>query len=140
MGYVIREIEIEGRRAVALFDTGAFDNFIVMRKVPPHAKYERLKKPTIARVPFRQEELIVDTVYYLRVKIGEYEREYIEFLPVNHDYIDVVYDRDDRPRGIEAIIGVKGMERMRLIIDPKEDKIYLCRHSPPKPGFLEPIG
>jgi hypothetical protein len=114
MGRIIKEIEIEGKRGIALFDTGSVHTYIrscLLLDVP---------KRTVTRpykVALGGKEIQVKE---LCVALGQIEG--LEF-----DAEAVPIDEIGRADGheLDAIIGVLTMEKWEIRLDPKSQELSL---------------
>jgi len=114
MGRIIKEIEIEGKPAIALFDTGAIHTYIrssFLAEVPKRTVQKTYK------VAFGGKEIEVREVC---VALGKIEG--LEF-----DAEAVPTDQIGRADGheLDAIIGALTMEKWEMKMDPKKQEIDL---------------
>jgi hypothetical protein len=114
MGRIIKEIEIEGRPAMALFDTGAVHTCIRTRFLLNVPKRTILKRYKVA---LGGKEIEVREVC---VALGRIEG--LEF-----DAEAVPTDQIGRADGheLDAIIGALTMEKWEMRIDPKKQEVDL---------------
>ena len=111
---VIKEIEIEGRRVNALFDTGAINTYIERSIVAdaPRGKVLRSYK-----VGFGGEEI--------EVKEGCFFRGKIEGLEFDGEAIPVEKRWKIDGKEVSAIIGALVMEKWEITINPKTGELGL---------------
>ena len=114
MGRIIKEIEIEGKPGIALFDTGSIHTYIrtkFLLEVPKRT----IMKPY--RVALGEREIQVKELCVVLGKI-----EGLEF-----DAEAVPIDEIGRADGYEldAIIGALTMEKWEIKIDPKKQELDL---------------
>jgi len=114
MGRIIKEIEIEGRPAVALFDTGSVNTYI-LRPLLLDVPKRTISKPY--RVALGGHEIEVREVC---VALGKIEG--LEF-----DAEAVPIERIGRADGheLDAIIGALTMEKWEIKVDPKRRQLEL---------------
>jgi len=114
MGKITKEIEIEGKRAMALFDTGVVHTYI--------------RSPFLADVPKR----IVARPY--RVALGGKEIQVKELCVALGKIEGLEFDAEAVPldeigradgRELDAIIGALTMEKWEIRLDPKNQKLDL---------------
>ena len=114
MGRIIKEVEIEGQSAVALFDTGAVFTYV---KQPYLANAVRKSLAAPFHVALGGRSIDVQELYLIDGKI-----EGLEF-----DTDAVPVDKLGRADGheLDAIIGVLTMERWEIRLDPKSGVLDL---------------
>jgi hypothetical protein len=114
MARIIKTIEIEGRQAVALFDTGAIYSYVradLVREAP-----RRTMRPA-ARVALGGREISIEQLCLMQGKI-----EGLDFLA---DAVPL--DEIGRADGhdLDVIIGSLTMERWEIRLDPKATRLDL---------------
>ena len=112
---IVREIEIEGKEAMALFDSGSFHTYVVkelFHDVPVH-----LISIAPYKVAIGGREIIVTESCIVRGKI-EGLAFHTEATP-----IDSLGKIDGKP--LDAIIGAITMEEWEIKLDPKSDALDL---------------
>ncbi len=114
MGRIIKEIEIEGQRAVALFDTGATYTY-VREALVAGAPRNPVKTPV--RVVLGGQSIEVREV---RVFNGK-----IEGLDFFADAVPVADLGHGDGHALDAIIGARTMEQWELRLDPKTGALDL---------------
>ncbi|HIE29533.1 TPA: hypothetical protein EYP66_19865 [Candidatus Poribacteria bacterium] len=114
MGRIIKEIEIEGQTAVALFDTGAVFTYV---KQPLLANAVRKSLAAPFHVALGGKTIDVRELYLVDGKI--------EGLEFDTDAVSV--DELGKANGheLDAIIGVLTMERWEIRLDPKTETLDL---------------
>jgi hypothetical protein len=114
MGRIIKEIEIEGQRAVALFDTGAV--------------YTYIRESLVAQSPR------AEVVRPVRVALGGQSIEIREQCLVNGKIEGLDFFADAVPvsdlgkadgHSLDAIIGATTLEKWEIKIDPKSGTLDL---------------
>jgi len=114
MGRITKEIEIEGKRAIALFDTGTVHTYI--------------RSPLLLDVPKRT----VTRPY--RVALGEKEIQVKELCVALGKIEGLEFDAEAVPleeigradgRELDAIIGALTMEKWEIRLDPKKQELDL---------------
>jgi len=114
MGRILKQIEIEGRPATALFDTGAYQSY-VRRELLAGVPIRALPQPYHVGLGGRDVEVRESCVV-----IGS-----IEGLSFNAEFVPV--DELGRADGhdLDAIIGVLVMEKWEIKLDPKSGALDL---------------
>ncbi len=114
MSRIIKTIEIEGKPAKALFDTGAFNSYVVAKLVG-HAPRKQVTPPV--RVGMGGHEVEIRECCILEGKI--------EGLPFYTDAVilDDLGWADGHDLG--AIIGARSMEQWEIRLDPRNTTIDL---------------
>ena len=114
MARLIKEIEIQGRPAVALFDTGALYSYVRsdLAKGAP-----RLKVPTPARVALGAK---VIEIHELCLIIGKIEG--LDFF-TDMVLVDELGSADGRE--LDALIGARTMEQWEIKLDPSKGTLDL---------------
>jgi len=114
VGGIIKEIQIEGKQAVALFDTGAVHTYIRSRLLSD------VPKRTVTR-PYR-------------VALGGKEIRVTELCVALGKIEDLEFDAEAVPleeigradgRELDAIIGALTMEKWEIRLDPKKQELDL---------------
>jgi len=108
MARIVKEIEIQGRAAVALFDTGAFYSYVrsdLAKGVP------RLKVPTPARVALEARVIEIHELCLITGKIEGLDF-FTDMVPV-----DELGNADGREQ--DALIGARTMEQWEIKLDPR---------------------
>jgi hypothetical protein len=113
MARTFREIEIEGKKAYVLFDTGSTRSYI--RKEFASELCEKIKPFTVG---LGGRTYIIDRVCLLNCEI-----EGLSFDIKAHPVEEL--GLDEKGKKIDAIIGALAMEEWVLIPDPKTGKIDL---------------
>ncbi|MEW5768661.1 MAG: hypothetical protein AB1797_13805 [bacterium] len=111
---IIREIEIEKRKATALFDTDAMHTYVKREMVGDRPK---LVIPRPYKVALGGRTIEVQELYLLLGKIEEWDLD-MEAVPV--DELGRIEGRE-----IDAIIGALTMEKWEIIPNPKEGTLDL---------------
>jgi len=114
MARIIKSIEIEGRQAVALFDTGATYTYVrspLVREVPRRA----LRKPV--QVGLGGRSIKIRELCFLQGKI-----EGLDFLT---DAVPVSKLGAADGHELDAIIGARTMEQWEIKLDPKAGTLDL---------------
>ncbi len=108
MGRIVKEIEIDGKKLNALFDTGSMNTYILKRAVLP-AELKTLKYPFHIGLGGEAKE-----IREMCVLEGE-----IEGLGFSTDayIVDNLGEVDDKK--LDAIIGARTMEGWEIKLDPK---------------------
>ncbi|MFQ6041331.1 MAG: hypothetical protein ACE5PV_10785 [Candidatus Poribacteria bacterium] len=114
MGRIIKEIEIEGKTAVALFDTGAVFTYV---KQPYLANAVRKSLAAPFHVALGGKTVDVRELYLIEGKIEGLEFD-TDVVPVNE------LGKTDGQE-LDAIIGALTMERWEIRIDPKTGTLDL---------------
>jgi predicted aspartyl protease len=111
---ITREIEIEEKRAVALFDTGSMHTYV---KKPLLTKISgwRILKPY--RVAIGGTSLEAREIYHVNGKIEGFDFD-TEVVPI--DEIGKINGQD-----IEVIIGALTMEKWEITVNPKDGTLDL---------------
>jgi len=114
MGRIAKQIEIEGKPAIALFDTGAVHTHIQSRLLLDVPK-RTVTRPY--RVALGGKEIQVEDLYVALGKIEGLEFD-AEAVPIEE------IGRADG-RQLDAIIGALTMEKWKIRLDPKKQEIDL---------------
>jgi predicted aspartyl protease len=114
MGRIIKTIEIEGRPAVALFDTGASYSYVRTNLVP-EAPRQHMRNPV--RVLLGGQDILIREVCFLQGKI-----EGFDFLT---DAVPVESLARADGQDLDAVIGARTMEQWELRLDPKTGTLDL---------------
>ena len=111
---ITREIEIEGKTAIALFDTGSMNTYV---KKPLIAKIPgwRILKPY--RVVIGGRSIEVQEIYHVNGKIEGFDFD-TEAVPIEE--IGKINGQD-----IEVIIGALTMEKWEIIVNAKDGTLDL---------------
>ncbi len=114
MARVIKEIEIEGRRAIALFDTGALYSYVraALAKEAP-----RVEVPAPPRVALGGRTIEIRELRFIRGRI-----EGLDFV-TDAVPIDEVGVADGQE--LDAVIGARAMEQWEIRLDPRVGKLDL---------------
>lgn len=114
MARIVKEIEIEGRKAIALFDTGAYHTYVCEHIIPDLPK-RRVREPY--RIALGGNTIEVKE---LCIIIGK-----IEGLDFDAEAIPI--DKLGRIDGYEldAIIGASAMEKWEIKLFPKTGELDL---------------
>lgn len=113
MGRIVRDIEVEGRPAVALFDTGSMRSY-VRRALVPAGLARSIPE---FKVGLGGEERVVKEGCILRAEIDGLEFELTAFLMDNLGKID--------GRELDLIIGATTMEEWEIRVDPRSGALDL---------------
>jgi len=114
MAWIIKEIEIEGQPAVALFDTGAIYTYVrssLVRGVPRRA----MVPP--ARVGLGGRTIEIQELCFIQGKI--------EGLPFLADAVPVEEIGPADGQELDIIIGARTMEQWEIRLDPKTGELDL---------------
>lgn len=108
MARIVKEIEIQGRPAVALFDTGALYSYVrssLAEDTP------RLKVPTPARVVLGGKTIEIQELCFI---VGEIEglNFFTDMVPV--DELGIADGQE-----LDALIGARTMEQWEIRLDPR---------------------
>lgn len=114
MGRIIKEIEIEGQAAIALFDTGASTSY-VRRDLIADVPKRTLPEPYRVGLGGKTLEIREVCLVIARIEGLSFDTEAV---PV--DELGKVDGRD-----LDAIIGVLAMERWEIRLDPKTGTLDL---------------
>jgi predicted aspartyl protease len=113
MGRIVKEIEIEGKRAIALFDTGAYHSYVCKKFVS--------KIPKLSVRPYTiglgGRSIIVDQICVVRGKIDGFDFD-TKAVPV-----DEIGKSDGYT--LDVIIGALMMEEWEIKLDPKTGTLDL---------------
>jgi len=114
MGRIIKEIEVEGHPAMALFDTGAMHTYILDRLLLDVPK-RTVARPYKVSIGGREIE-----VHELCVALGKIEG-------LDFDAEAVPIDHLGRADGheLDVIIGVLTMEKWEIAVNPKDQTLDL---------------
>lgn len=111
---IIKEIEIEDKKATALFDTGAMHTYVKREMVGDRPK---LVIPRPYKVALGGRTIEVQELYLLLGKIEEWDLD-MEVVPV--DELGKVDGRE-----IDAIVGALTMEKWEIIPNPRDGTLDL---------------
>ena len=114
MARIIKEIEIEGQPAVALFDTGAMYSYVLSHLVRA-APRRSVSRPV--RVTLGGKEIDIRELYLIEGKI--------EGLDFFMDAVAVEEIGHADGRRLDALIGALTMERWEIRLDPKTGELDL---------------
>lgn len=117
MARLIRPVQINGRDARALFDTGAISSYIRANLARSHPRI-RLRKPV--KVGLGGQVLNLRTICLVEVELEGYPFDF-EAYPVGR------LGRDETGREIDMLIGALAMEKWGLTLDPRTGRIDLRR-------------
>jgi predicted aspartyl protease len=115
VGRIVKEIEIEGQAAVALFDTGASYTYVrsaLLTGFPGRAV------PQPVRVLLGGRSIAVREVYFITGKI-----ENLDFFAA--DAVGVENIGHAEGYALDAIIGARTMEQWEIRVDPKTGTLDL---------------
>jgi len=117
MARIIKEIEIEGKKVNALFDTGAFYTYVRKRLLNDRTVKRKVKKPF--SVGLGGKKIIVNELCLIS---GE-----IEDLPFDTSAVPVrkIGKVNEIKTEIDILIGALTMEQWAIILDPRTGKLDL---------------
>ena len=108
MGRIIKQIEIEGQPAMALFDTGAVNSYVLSSLV---RKVRRQKAKPRTRVLLGGRSIEIREICFIEGKI--------EGLDFYTDAVPVIKLGGADGHELDAIIGARTMEQWQIRPDPK---------------------
>lgn len=114
MGRIVKPIEIEGARATALFDTGAFHTY-VFRKYVEGIPAREVAKPY--EVSLGSDTFVVRELAVVNGKI--------EGLDFSTTVVPVDSLGKAEGQNLDAIIGAITMEHWEITVDPKQQSLGL---------------
>ncbi len=111
---ITREIEIEGKRAIALFDTGSMHTYVRKHLLAGISSWTILKP---YRVAIGGKSIEVEKIYHVNGKI--------EGLDFDTEVLSIDEIGEINGQNIDVIIGALTMEKWEILVNPKDGTLDL---------------